>query len=262
MKRATPRPSRIVRAVLVVLLLGGFLSLILSWVSVFLADYSSVGPPPAAIDGMLWTGGYFANPPKLGFGPENENGHAWRFRYSHSMYGVKGTVLHGADLDRDVRLAWQPVLNDYASPDVLPVGSKGRSAPTAKDELGLPYPVINEIFTGWPMTAWKGEVRTDTQMTIQYRWSIPYTKRAPDFSGPAAVLPYKPLLLGLFVDSIVLGLPAYGVLLLAAWVMRLLRRARRHRRGLCPACGYAISDLDTCPECGEPVVRKSASEHA
>jgi len=245
-----------------VLLLGGFLSLILSWVSVFLADYSSAGPPPAAIDGMLWTGGYFANPPELGFGPENENGHAWRFEYETSRLGVVGVRLSGAWLKKEESSAWDPRLGDPVSPGLLPRGSKGRAAPTLKDQAERRYTIVNEIFAGWPLPAWTGEVRTDTRTAIQYRWSIPYTKLAPDFWGPAAVLPFRPLWLGLFVDSIVLGLPAYGVLLLAAWVMRILRRARRRRRGLCPACGYAISDLDTCPECGEPVIRKSASEHA
>jgi hypothetical protein len=41
----------------------------------------------------------------------------------------------------------------------------------------------------------------------------------------------------------------------AAW--RLLLRARRARRGLCPGCGYDVRASETlCPECAQPVPRR------
>jgi hypothetical protein len=57
-------------------------------------------------------------------------------------------------------------------------------------------------------------------------------------------IPYWPL-------ATVLSIPVAG----AAW--RLLLRARRARRGLCPGCGYDVRASESlCPECAEPVTRR------
>jgi hypothetical protein len=38
-----------------------------------------------------------------------------------------------------------------------------------------------------------------------------------------------------------------------------LRRRRRIKRGLCPACAYPVGASDLCTECGKPVKRRAAT---
>lgn len=44
--------------------------------------------------------------------------------------------------------------------------------------------------------------------------------------------------------------PVAFVLLCIPPALRAIRRGRRARRGRCPACGYDVQTLTTCPECG------------
>lgn len=61
--------------------------------------------------------------------------------------------------------------------------------------------------------------------------------------------------------------PAWAIVLVtgiwpAVWLRATLRTSSRHRRGLCPACGYDLRVTpDRCPECGavpEPAPRPAA----
>jgi hypothetical protein len=59
-------------------------------------------------------------------------------------------------------------------------------------------------------------------------------------------LPWRPLPLGLLVNSVL-----YGWLIWAlASMRRRVRRVGRRRRGLCPTCAYELRGLEKCPECG------------
>ncbi|MEM7629741.1 MAG: hypothetical protein AAF356_10015 [Planctomycetota bacterium] len=64
-------------------------------------------------------------------------------------------------------------------------------------------------------------------------------------------IPAYPMLTGTLGNTVVFG----GVGLLAAWLTGLIRRRRRHSRGLCVSCGYDLGGSSTdasslCPECG------------
>ncbi len=244
----------VLKHLLIVVFLGGFLSLILAWSSVLVEDFN---PATRELNGSFRPQGRPLGPLPGGYGPESESGHAWKFRYDDaSRFGVVGVVLSGAWLRSDERSAWDPRLGDPVSPDLLPRGSKARVAPTLRDQAERRYHAIEEIFAGWPMTAWKGEVQTDTRTSIRYRWCISYTKRAPDYWGPSAVLPYRPLWFGLMVNSLVFGVPAYFAFLGLRQITRWRRKRKYRSRGQCELCGYNITGLSTCPECGQPVVER------
>lgn len=64
--------------------------------------------------------------------------------------------------------------------------------------------------------------------------------------GTFVRLPLRPTWPGFFIDAALYG-GAVWILLVTPGVVV---RWRRKRRGRCPACGYELAGLDTCPECG------------
>lgn len=83
--------------------------------------------------------------------------------------------------------------------------------------------------------------------------------RASRFGTPVgvAVLPYRPMLLGLMVNTL-----AYAAVMVAPWAAwKAGVRTLRARSGRCIGCGYDVKDLPVCPECGrERVGGKLASQ--
>lgn len=55
---------------------------------------------------------------------------------------------------------------------------------------------------------------------------------------------------------------AFALPVLLTWALAVIRRRRRIRNGLCPACGYDLrASTDGCPECGAPnVVRPTSAQ--
>lgn len=64
----------------------------------------------------------------------------------------------------------------------------------------------------------------------------------------STLVPYRPIWIGFVINSIFYTL----LVLIAFWVHRQIRHARRMRRGRCPWCGYELHHdfRDGCPECG------------
>ena len=81
-----------------------------------------------------------------------------------------------------------------------------------------------------PGSAWRGRVEPPA-------WLRPIVGRA---------LPVLPIWSGLVADIAIFA--SGGAMV---WSARLgLRAHRRRRRGQCTACGYALTDQPSCPECG------------
>ncbi len=68
-------------------------------------------------------------------------------------------------------------------------------------------------------------------------------------------LPIRPDLPGFLFNCLFYG----GLLFAARAIAQRLRRAIRRRRGQCAACGYDITNLMTCPECGRVANNACAS---
>jgi hypothetical protein len=75
--------------------------------------------------------------------------------------------------------------------------------------------------------------------------------KAKDHRGQARdmLLPYAPLWPGFAINTVFYA----GILWLLFAAPFALRRRRRIKRGLCPACAYPVGDSEVCTECGQPV---------
>ncbi|MCI0362901.1 MAG: hypothetical protein L0219_03415, partial [Phycisphaerales bacterium] len=65
-------------------------------------------------------------------------------------------------------------------------------------------------------------------------------------------LPIKPIWPGFAINTILYA----AILWLLFAAPGLVRRRRRIKHGLCPACAYPIGASETCTECGKPVSPK------
>jgi hypothetical protein len=89
--------------------------------------------------------------------------------------------------------------------------------------------------------------------------------RPPEFMRrlgihPERMVPLLPLWPGFVGNTLIYALAVLAVYDLAL-VARGLRRWRRRRRGLCPACGYPVGVSPVCTECGAPVRRIELADH-
>lgn len=116
---------------------------------------------------------------------------------------------------------------------------------------------------GWPMLCVSASIRhffrlpparyPEDHFEVSGAWLIGGDL---DDHGTLVLLPYRPIPVGLAVNSGFYGFTVWFVV----WALRFNRSRRRLRRGLCPACGYDVSAarVDVCAECGRAVVKATA----
>lgn len=167
---------------------------------------------------------------------------------------------------------------DLESPTELPAWSVGRDLP---DQPG-PFvaarertrDVAWEVSAGWPARcvratrgagpaefALPGEFVRGGVAAMAVEWPISHDAIAEadrpgvdawPAGGLAAVVPVRPMLGGLVVNTIVFAL-AWGVVLSPLVSLRVLRRWRRRKKNRCVRCGHSVQGLPDgapCPECG------------
>ncbi|OAB60296.1 hypothetical protein AY599_17345 [Leptolyngbya valderiana BDU 20041] len=178
---------------------------------------------------------------------------------------------------------------DLEAPTRLPAWSVGHGLP---DQPGPFAPARErtfdrawEVSAGWPARcvravrragptefALPGEFARGGLAAMAYAWPAPHDAVAGHerivlapwpVDGLAAVVPLRPMPIGLVLNTIVHAL-AWCVLLLPLIVLRPLRRRRRARKNRCVACGHArdgLPDGAPCAECGrDPKARTGPAE--
>ena len=111
-----------------------------------------------------------------------------------------------------------------------------------------PAPLFAEAVTRrWDS---KGNYGRDGQFSTawEYTWTDDWDPLSDYFgwyTGDIKLL-YRPIPLGFTLNSLIAAPLWIAVLFAPGWTRRFIRK----RRGKCTACGYDITQLATCPECG------------
>ncbi len=128
----------------------------------------------------------------------------------------------------------------------------GTSLSFADDQ---PQYVIDQYRVGWPLNSMQYRGPDDSRPSPSNSLVRLYTNGIPVFAfeplGLQAnrALPLKPLWRAFGVNTVVFA--AFAEFVWQLWKLPLRIRLRnRKRKGLCLACGYAVEDLERCPECG------------
>jgi hypothetical protein len=118
---------------------------------------------------------------------------------------------------------------------------------------GARGPTIEALVTraGWPMYAGIGGrlLKTGSMDEVRGAFSLGSFRGAPWLPRD---LPYRPIWPGFAINTLFYA----AILWLLFAAPFALRRRRRIKRGLCPACGYDLrgrasdSHANLCPECG------------
>jgi hypothetical protein len=100
--------------------------------------------------------------------------------------------------------------------------------------------------SGWPTRALERSYWVNYDMGTR---DLRYSLVLDEGSKPARIVPLRPLWPGFAINTVF-----YAGILWGGWMLFAapfaLRRWRRVKRGLCPACAYPIGDSAVCTECG------------
>jgi hypothetical protein len=115
--------------------------------------------------------------------------------------------------------------------------------------------VAMQLTAGWPSRSFVGEVwnaSTDCFDYTRNRWTphdvITVFDTGLKFWPQCRLLPLRPLWPGFAINTLFYA----AILWLLFALPGALRRWRRIKHGLCPACAYPVGASDLCTECGKP----------
>ena len=111
-------------------------------------------------------------------------------------------------------------------------------------DTGIPFRTLRGLEDEWVEFDGKTVTRHHMEFGV---WVIAVSKATA--RGGKLRLPFLPLPLGFAINTIFY---AAALWLLFAFPF-VLRRRRRIKRGLCPACAYPVGDSAVCTECGKNV---------
>ncbi len=146
----------------------------------------------------------------------------------------------------------------YRGGDAVPSWS-GFAQPTKEFQTGESQAVWRwGDGRGWPLLCLWSETKryndkADHRDIVPVQWGIKtdlseWGGGNPHNMGPR-VLPLRPICPGFAINTVFYA----AILWLLFAAPFVLRRRRRIRRGLCPACGYRVGTSPVCTECGKPL---------
>ncbi len=165
-------------------------------------------------------------------GGRTELGRSWLVDWCKAWPSWERGPLAGQTGDGGREAAWP-----------TPIKS-GMAAPSSGDASG--WDRLDTALVGYPFRAFASEAwypaGSHGSGRPVFRWNI----RLEPIGGGEALVPMRPLVLGLLADVAAWSALAWLALALPRSAIRLLRR----RRGACIRCGHDLRGAATCPECG------------
>jgi hypothetical protein len=241
-RRGIRSPRKVVIRAGIFLLLGAIVNIAVAWwCALWMRDTSSV----EELGGPLAQRTY----------PEGDTIYMWELQLYESpglswANGGWGDVTRWKDRPPDSELSPLDLLPGWASQ--LNLAELRRAAEGNAQSGGV------VVGRGWPMVCltcrcnWLGQppfyVSSDA---IDLGWpGGPSAQLNPaDDMWLPRLLPLRPYVVGFAINTLFYA----AILWLLFAAPFALRRWRRIRRGLCPACAYPVGASDLCSECGKPV---------
>jgi hypothetical protein len=168
-----------------------------------------------------------------------------RSRLGHTRIDrVVGDVPVREDADGSIHIEWPMDVATFDEHDTF-----------SRSNCGWPLRALWCMDTSEPTVHVPGE-STPTGVQLSRPRTVGGIPLKPWASGvwPAwRALPYQPIWPGFAINTVF-----YAAILWALFAAPFaLRRRRRMRRGLCPACAYPVGASPVCTECGKPLRDKS-----
>jgi len=205
------RPARLVTGVLTYAAAGAVLTVLIAWASALWLPDPKLGPVATSRAKASWV----------------PAGHELENTFRGERFGATRWQIQGAPLDTA-----RPVFDSFV---------------TNAGSWGLPMRSVGyvKIYDARARTTRSPTWMRGVIMPVWVQsWAMKLSPKGTPYHG---TLPLVPQWTGLVVDTAFWGLVAFGVAhMFVRW-----RGARRVRRGRCRVCGYYVSGLKACPECGD-----------
>ncbi|MCI0674411.1 MAG: hypothetical protein L0Y42_01395 [Phycisphaerales bacterium] len=230
--RARPSMKRLIEKVTLFLFLGAIINIAVAWALAMLVDVTFT-PMRQVNDGTQ-----FAT--------------SWR-RMGAERWTLQYVPNTGHTFDEPPIDYYKPA---WCTADSLAQPSWDVSRHPALDQCDM----VAFDARGWPCLALQGQVgstivRTVNAGTTDDAAAIRLNRPAPllfFWVRDIRFLPTRPVWPGFAINTLFYA----AILSLLFAAPGFVRRRRRIKRGLCPACAYPIGASETCTECGKPVPTK------
>ncbi len=230
------------------LILGLVLSLAHTWVTLNFFDNGHARGPARLISARYWFGANRSTTGRM-IGDPNEDGIGW------DIIGVRNSNHRVFQIRHQINIRGYTGVERDFKPGSIPTWTRVDSIPSIQESKNGVR--IIEQLNGWPFLAWRGEARMDRLGGgAQFYWCIPSTKAGGTTAWDHLILfPFEPVFPGVLYNAIFFGGISFVCVRIGKHTRNRIRVAYRQSQNKCTRCAYDITDLDTCPECGQVIDR-------
>ena len=206
--------KRHLRTLIVFLLLGAIINIAVAW-GCILWSSGEFGSKPTTSSAGAWPGRVPSSWPAIS-----------RSINAYDVFGLTEVLAYGQER--------QTTTIEWEFQDVVQVGLPVRSLYSERHCMANPW--FSNTSVVWEAKTWSDGI----SIPFSLQRNKPYSRQC---------LPTLPIWPGFAINTIFYA----AILWLVFAAPFALRRWRRIKRGLCPACAYPVGTSSVCTECGKPV---------